>query len=1622
MCTFLVNDLAWAQPSSGYTSSNTTTLAAQLRSKPFFDKWGMDFRTGFTASYAAVELRNLFIAGDVREGQIARLNKTCFPAGEVEIGASIEKGSLTSGKKWAIATFNFKKEGKQVKALLLRDYADFTPQDLEELRNFEIKTDADIAHLSCPGLEGVWFVNPDKTQTEEDYKEKFSKVRDLVWNTYHKLMNAKKSIYLSDPIEFLEDMASELKVEGTVLIPDYELLGIANKYFNIGDGVINIPRKVYDEWISDGQTRDDLKKLGIWGPGVYIIYSPLAFTLLRERTGNRQMICGVLHEFLELLCYDNEICDLKFEYVFHHACLEIIEEELKFARDLGCLEDIIASRRGADFEQIKHRYKGVTFKPIIDRYEKLLATAENGELFTGANSSAPVASQNPGVMARGEAHAKRLPGPKLPGAEPPSGRHNYKPDQPEDTPSDENPLPIPKPPISYAELNAQQATRSSASSGATKDDRIKVLEERLNHILSRDKRAPLLGLDMDETTISITSLMSDKENEPIVNAIIAYLEEGGYIAFDTLATKETFYWRALDHLANKLHKLHKSYLLSHIYLILAARDKFFKEKRIYEYEDTRGYRLIHEDNYGTKGSALVWLAEHLNSKVSLVAFYGDRYDERLNDGNVIGMPGIPIAVNAGRDLANSEIGLMMSGNMTEGFYSKPSKEQRIFNTKHGGTSILLNDLVFLTGKLREHPEFKGTPLESQPQLEGKDVVWTFESGKVLDIGPEDRVRVTVGEPSKGAPGFVWAGIKDDFGHWNNCRMIPLIENTAGRHEAVLPKDVNVFTFFWTAGHWESRDFNINRCKSGTPLVQQNITKDMREAETIATVSIEIARMIHDNGFGTILLFGDSAVLPTMLLETAWKHLYGNKNMPLIYLVNHDDKRALLGGGLTASAQNEKLRQVMGLDNRTFNEIKSKKFIVVDDYIGTGTKRYAIDLLLQNVGFGQPAYYCFFTAKPYSGTLEKNNLSRVTSVGSCDYEFMNLFPHIAANYGYAIRRGQVKGVSLTGLEMYVNNIIRTIESAPVLLVAEGKELKPLPKDLGGGYPIDIIQNLIREASKLEKDEQRAEIVRIAGLARGSIEASVYTLKEFIASLTAMPYHAEICRAVTEAMSGEALKEFNAVASASGGAAANRDETAKRKKITEAILNASWVKCYYEGFLWEPQELQDYLVWLRKFLSGEDCISTEEIDEVYALPEEEVLRLADVYMHDITSINKRPVRDLRESFLSPTKGCEDLYQYFPEWNKDMIIFWRALEILSRRSDIAIYQPKDDKWFLRYLDDELRQCSVERREAYAHRLELRAAIPQPEESSRALRQLAQKLRDSNSVLSKTITISDQPLGLSEVLSSSGTPAKSEATSSTRQQTGQADVAPVRQSTQGEGIAKLREKLAARTLSPQEEADSDLDKADADKIHAENLQNTPVIANNTIRCDIITDSIIPEAQRPILTNVEFDMRRRDYSEKIVRLAGDGPGNFVDKVRIKMQKTLDYYRAEYGNDFKNYKFEFGVACPSTDEVRAILGSNLAKELGADIKAMAFERCKEPVQVEGIMRAMRALHTNSIASLRSAFESLANRKLTDEELRIADIGEFVMTIAFILPPIRQVDYAHVMEVNHIIRKYIKTAA
>lgn len=155
VCLFLVNDLAFAAQSS--------TLAPELRLKPFIAKHLGEFKDVVAISEIACGLRNLIRERKVREGDVARLNNK-LQKHEVSIEDFIDNGGvLPSGKKYALATFNFKKDGKKIQALFFKDNfpsSDLTADDRRELVKFGIKTDKDSSHLDFPGLEGVWFVNP----------------------------------------------------------------------------------------------------------------------------------------------------------------------------------------------------------------------------------------------------------------------------------------------------------------------------------------------------------------------------------------------------------------------------------------------------------------------------------------------------------------------------------------------------------------------------------------------------------------------------------------------------------------------------------------------------------------------------------------------------------------------------------------------------------------------------------------------------------------------------------------------------------------------------------------------------------------------------------------------------------------------------------------------------------------------------------------------------------------------------------------------------------------------------------------------------------------------------------------------------------------------------------------------------------------------------------------------------------------------------------------------------------------------------------------------------------------------------------------------------------------------
>lgn len=206
---------------------------------------------------------------------------------------------------------------------------------------------------------------------------------------------------------------------------------------------------------------------------------------------------------------------------------------------------------------------------------------------------------------------------------------------------------------------------------------------------------------------------------------------------------------------------------------------------------------------------------------------------------------------------------------------------------------------------------------------------------------------------------------------------------------------------------------------------------------------------------------------------------------------------------------------------------------------------------------------------------------------------------------------------------------------------------------------------------------------------------------------------------------------------------------------------------------------------------------------------------------------------------------------------------------------------------------------------------------------------------------------------------------------------------------------------------------KNESDRIHGKNLEYTPAISQKTILCHIVTDSILPESQRNTLKLLEKNMRKGDYNEKIVSFSVDDPADFIDELKALMARQREEY--------KDYTVEFDVACPSTDVVRAVLKSDLG------VKALAFEAQKDAeinatIQLESIMLALRAMHSGKIENLRQAFKIVTGADLPQEMGSIEDIDNFAISILFVLPASKVLDYNENRRLNDIIRKNIETAA
>ncbi len=200
-------------------------------------------------------------------------------------------------------------------------------------------------------------------------------------------------------------------------------------------------------------------------------------------------------------------------------------------------------------------------------------------------------------------------------------------------------------------------------------------------------------------------------------------------------------------------------------------------------------------------------------------------------------------------------------------------------------------------------------------------------------------------------------------------------------------------------------------------------------------------------------------------------------------------------------------------------------------------------------------------------------------------------------------------------------------------------------------------------------------------------------------------------------------------------------------------------------------------------------------------------------------------------------------------------------------------------------------------------------------------------------------------------------------------------------------------------------------DQVHSENRNHPPDIPDKTILCHIVTDSIVPDAQKGMLKRLEQDMRGKDnYIERVVTLsvkdATDQEEFLRELERIKAREETRYQE-------KGYTVQFDVACPSIDLV-----ARTQDKFG--IQALAFARGSEGdiVQIEGIILALRTLRTGNVKDLLRVYKLLIGKELKTD---ISDIEKLAKTILFVLP-VTKLDVDEIDKINTLIEKNIKNAA
>jgi len=208
-----------------------------------------------------------------------------------------------------------------------------------------------------------------------------------------------------------------------------------------------------------------------------------------------------------------------------------------------------------------------------------------------------------------------------------------------------------------------------------------------------------------------------------------------------------------------------------------------------------GYQRIYAAATGSKAEGLLHLLRHLNGKVTLLAFYGDRFHDPENDGNALGISAIPVVINVGAD---QQIPQANAG-------------QVFLNAVEKGPAATLHHMGFLAAKLRER-SMRVLRVETPTLRRESPAAWRLWRFEASPYGGKPHGVEVYG------PGFVWS--------WNHqalsylTALVRRVDNSISKmvYRAPLPYGIAGFTFFRTggpdtvggqaAGHWEGRDFLV----------------------------------------------------------------------------------------------------------------------------------------------------------------------------------------------------------------------------------------------------------------------------------------------------------------------------------------------------------------------------------------------------------------------------------------------------------------------------------------------------------------------------------------------------------------------------------------------------------------------------------------------------------------------------------------------------------------------------------------------------------------------------------------------------------------------------------------------